>query len=170
MGGGENRARGDDFQSPPKNHSTMMMPRDSAQPTCQKLTMSLFWTSQAVDPWMIATPFLHRHPLLSMFHQKLPCKIHLHRPMTLALQSHLTINPAPTQMNPHPSPKETALDSISDDVDGSSLGVVKRLLQKSYLSQVWDGVLYIYNWYTTVKFAKWLFNELGWRFCGTMVP
>jgi hypothetical protein len=35
---------------------------------------------------MIATPFLHRHPLLSMFHQKSPCKIHLHCPTTQTLQ------------------------------------------------------------------------------------
>jgi hypothetical protein len=26
------------------------------------------------------------------------------------------------------------------------------------------------NWYTSVDLAKWLFNDLGWQFCGTMVP
>ena len=59
---------------------------------------------------------------------------------------------------------------ISDDIDGSSLGVVKCPLQKLYLSQVHVRILYIDNWHTTVKLARWLFNDLGWRFCGTMVP
>jgi hypothetical protein len=100
------------FQSPPKNHSTTMMLRDSAQPPCQKLTMSPFPTSLTVDPRMIASPFLDRHPLISMFHQKSPYNVHLHCPTTQTLQSQPTINPAPTQMNPHPSPKEKALDTI----------------------------------------------------------
>jgi hypothetical protein len=69
---------------------------------------------ESVDLGMIVSPFLHRHPLLSMFHQKSPCKIHPHRPTTqpLQTQSHLTMNPAPTQMNPHPFPKKKALDTI----------------------------------------------------------
>ena len=59
---------------------------------------------------------------------------------------------------------------MSDEVDGSALAVVKCLLQKSYLSQARGRILYTDNWYTTFDLAKWLFDALGWRFCGTLTP
>jgi hypothetical protein len=112
VGGGKNHARCDDFSESSEEPFDDDDAEGFSTTSLPKLTMSPFRTIPTVEPLMIASPFLHRHPLLSMFHQKLSCKIHLHHPTTQTLQSHLTINPAPTQMNPHPSPKEKALDTI----------------------------------------------------------
>ena len=108
VGGGENRARGDNFS---ENHSTMMMPRDLAQPPCQNLTMSLFRMSRAVDP----RDDRHSIPLPAPPAFNVPSEIVVQNPPPLPddTDAAMSSNNQPcTNPDEPPSPNEKALDTI----------------------------------------------------------
>lgn len=60
--------------------------------------------------------------------------------------------------------------SVNDDYEYSGIAVVQKLLQKAYLDKVHGCSVYTDNWYITIKLARWLINNLGWYFCGTIYP
>jgi hypothetical protein len=59
---------------------------------------------------------------------------------------------------------------MMDDVDGAADAVVMRVIRDSELDDCVGRTLYSDNWYTTMKLAHMLFEQLGWLFCGTITP
>ncbi len=52
--------------------------------------------------------------------------------------------------------------------DGMALGVVKRLIEGTGLTDNCGRMLYTDNWYSSMVLATTLFTDYCWRFCGTM--
>ena len=65
---------------------------------------------------------------------------------------------------------EVYLGKNVETTDNSALQVVDRLINKSDLIHCKGGILYLDNWYTTTKLAKYLYETYQWLFIGTVVP
>ena len=55
-------------------------------------------------------------------------------------------------------------------VDQTAIAVVKRLITTAGLTSARGRILFTDNWYTSVQLATMLYDEYGWRFCGTITP
>ncbi len=61
------------------------------------------------------------------------------------------------------------LENSSDPSYNTATAVVKRLIEDANLNSSRGRILYTDNWYTSIMLAKTLFEQYGWRFCGTQV-
>ena len=57
-----------------------------------------------------------------------------------------------------------------DDVDGSAIMIVERLILDANLSMQRGRILYTDNWYTSIALAKHLYESYSWTIVGTISP
>ena len=55
-------------------------------------------------------------------------------------------------------------------VDQTAIAVARRLITTAGLTSARGRILFTYNWYTSIQLATMLYEEHGWRFCGTITP
>ena len=65
---------------------------------------------------------------------------------------------------------EVYLGKDTETGENSALQVADRLLVNADLVSAKGRILYMDNWYTTLRLAKHLYETYGWLFVGTVVP